>query len=493
MATDSRVHVEGVLKRLSDLGSALNPVNAVSTARAVLGAIASPPPGDPAGLESLASVFRTAAADIETIGLEVSKIGTDRLPEAWKDGAARDAVAVVGATARAVNRTPTTFQLAAAKLAGLAVEIRAQQTRWSQLRQALSDAVHDATHIGPVPMVDPTALKALAVAVARLITGCIEVYKAALGSADRAVGTFGDLKAQARAATAAQGGLSADDAVVLADKGFSPGADNGILNAAQLAKIGQLLGSMSPEDRARFEDLLARAGSDTERAWILKGLTAGHGVNELSGFADKIRGKDDQWLSDHLSLIDRGGADTQSRFGAPVKQFDQTTCGTTALIVARAETDPLYSLSLTEGDPQKFGERFADEQARMHDATNTVWPEAIGTSPMAMADWMSDNSGQPGVKYDWHPVDDTSQGGMTAAYRDVVTAVDAGRPVPLMVGGDDVTRHYVLAVGHSGGDLLIYDPGRGTTVRVPESDFMNGNLGRGGSGWNRVHGVVTPG
>src|SRR6185436_4671912 len=106
----------------------------------------------------------------------------------------------------------------------------------------------------------------------------------------------------------------------------------------------------------RSPGLLDRAGSDRERAWLHKALAAGHPVGELIGFADAIRGRDAGWCDAHLSLIDRGGTGKQSRLGHDVRQYEDTTCGTTCLIIARAECDPLYALSLTAED---FPTRFA--------------------------------------------------------------------------------------------------------------------------------------
>jgi hypothetical protein len=263
--------------------------------------------------------------------------------------------------------------------------------------------------------------------------------------------------------------------------------DAGILTVAQLRSAGRRRAELSERDRAAFTDLLDRAGSDLERAWLYKALTAGHGLGELATFAATIRGRDAGWLDGHLSLIDRGGTGEQVRLGVDVRQYEDTTCGTTSLIVTHAEADPLYALSLTEGD---FAARFKAERDRVHEETNLVWPEAFGTSPKGMAGYLNARSAVLGTEYGWRLVDDTNHREISAAMRAVVTSADRGHPVPMLVGGP-VPRHYVLVVGHSGGDVLIYEPTGGATVLVAERDFLSGSL-RDSAGFDHVQAVVLP-
>lgn len=492
MPSDDYGQITTIVQRLGDFLSLLNPIRVVQLVGDIIHEIRTPPPGDPDALEELATAFRAAGDAVVPIGRDVATVGTDRLPQAWQGGAATDAAAVITATANAVDRTPTAFRTAATALDDLAGSVRQQQRRHGELHQALHDATHDATHVAGLPIPDPTALDDLVRAVAGLVRGCIEVYTASLDSADRAASAFADLAGQARAAAAVDGGLAPDDAVVLAGQmvsvpGVGDGYDDGILSPAQLERAGERMGELSAEDRRRFDDLLAGAGSDTERAWLLKGLAAGHGVDALSGFADTIRGKDETWLNQHLSLIDRGGASDQDRLGADVRQYEDTTCGTTSLIVARAEADPLYALSLTEGD---FEANFRAERDRVHDETNLIWPEALGTTPKGMTDYMNRHADATGTEYGWHLVDDTDHREISSTMREVVSAADRGHPVPVLVGGL-APQHYVLVVGHSGGDVLIYEPSNGETIRVPEQDFLNGNLDDS-AGFDHVQAVVVP-
>lgn len=529
MSSDDYFQVSTILARLKTLSEFFvpgtfipNPVRIAELIGDVLHEIREAPPGDPDALEALAQAFRNAADVIGPIGEDTGKLGTTTLPAAWEGGAATEASAVLTATDKAIDRTPPAFRRAAETLEDLSDDIRDQQKRHGDLHEGLNDALYDATHIrvevstpdwlpgpditigGDLPMVDPTALLDLISSVYELINGCIDVYTDALDTANRTVARFADLTGEARAAAAVDGGLAPDDAVVLADKmvhgidGVGDGFDDGVLTPSQLERAGEKLSALSPADRAKFDELLAQAGSDLERAWLLKGLAAGHNVTEMTTFAASIRGKDEAWLNDHLSLIDRGGAGDQDRRGIDVRQYEDTTCGTTSLIVARAEADPLYALSLTEGN---FDENFKAERDRVHEWTNTHrvpgglphWPESLGTLPPDMAAYMNEYSAATGVEYDWRLVDDTNQRDVSGDLRDTLTAANSGSPVPMLVSDQNPGNgmHYVLVVGHEGGNVMIYEPTSGETVSVPESDFLNGNLSDS-AGYDHVQSVMVP-
>jgi hypothetical protein len=428
---------------LQRLGGALNPIQLVAGLAELVTEVATPPPGDPDALDAAAAAYRTAAAAI---------------PE-------------------------PAFTDAADALTELAASIREQQATHAELHRALRAAAYDATHVGSVPMPDPTALDDLARAAAALVRGCVQVYTASLDAADRAASRFTDIAGRARLAAAVSGGLPVELAVRLTAQMVSvlgDGYDDGILTLAQLRRVGRLT---SPE----FAELLDRAGSDQERAWLAKALTAGHDPAALTAFADRIRGQEPAWLDAHLSLIDRGGTGAQLRLGVDVRQYEDTTCGTTSLIVTRAEADPVYALRLTVGD---FPAAFKAERDLVHHQTNVLWPEPFGTSPAGMAGYLNDHANVTGIEYTWHLVDDTDPRAISAALREVLMAADRGHPAPVLVG-DLVSRHYVLVVGHSGGDVLLYEPTGGATVRVPQDAFLSGRL-KDLTGFDHVQAVVVP-
>ncbi|MFL6142533.1 MAG: hypothetical protein ACJ72N_11800 [Labedaea sp.] len=459
MSTTDYRQVTAVLRRLGALLTWLNPVELVTLLSEVVREVAEPPPGDPDALDLLAAAYRQAAGTLGATG--------------------------------AAGRAPEAFERAADALADLAGTVRRQRWRHAELHRQLHAAWYDATHVGRMPMPDPSALGELVGAVRELVAGCVALYTESLAAADRAASRFADLAGQARAAAAVAGGLAPQTAVTLAGltvgvPGIGDGYDDGILSLAQLRRAGRHTALAEP-DRGAFTTLLDLAGTETERAWLYKALTAGHALPELRAFAERIRGREPAWLDAHLSLIDRGGTGSQNRLGVDVRQYEDTTCGTTSLIVTRAEADPVYALALTDGD---FAANFAAERATVHDRTNVVWPERFGTSPAGMAAWLNAHAAALGTGYRWELVDDTDPRAISAVLRQVVTAADSGHPVPILLGGP-VPRHYVLVIGHSGGDVLLYEPTGGRTVRVAEQDFLDGRL-REPAGFDHVQAVVLP-
>ena len=531
----SRDHgqVTTVLHRLGEALALVNPVKLVSVTRGVLHEIGTPPPGDPAALRALADAFRAAATAAEPLAADVRALhavagegraepagglhavagegraepagglhaGDDRTDQAggWHGVVATSERQVVEAAAAEVAGAPRALRAAAGGLEALADRIAEQRRTHGELHERLRAAVYDATHLSGVPAPDPAALDDLARAVTGAVRGCIAVYTDAVEATDQAAAVFADVAGAARAGAAASGGLDPADAVVLAAHGVTVGGyDDGVLTFAQLRRAGERLGALSTQDAATVRALLDGASTGTERAYLLKAVAAGHDPAELAAFAAAVRGRDEPWLHNHLSLIDRGGPGAQDRFGAEVDQFDEYTCGTTSVIVARAETDPVYALGLTGGleppydqaDRDEFDRRLTAEQRLVHDATNTLWPQSLGTLPAGIADWLNKHTAAAtGVRYRWHLVDDTGRRGIGDALREVVTTVDGGHPVPILVGGP-VPRHYVLVVGHAGDDLLIFEPSSGDTVRVPAAGFVNGTLGST-AGFDHVQAVVV--
>jgi hypothetical protein len=540
MASEDHRQVTAIVARLGEALSLLNPVKLITTVRSVLHELATPPPGDPDALRALAAAFRRAATATDPIAAGVYALAARPTPPSGAaDAAARAAVASVGppapvaavvsaalpassvtassatppheaggaaaglgsasspgdlvrAAAEVVGTTPRVMRDAAVALDRLAGRVADQQRRHEELRKALRDAVRDATHIGDVPGPDPAALDDLVRAASRLVRGCIEVYTDAMAAADQAAGVFADVAGRARLGAGVAGGLDLTTAAVLAVlpvrvRGIGDGYDDGVLTTAQLGAAGQRLAALPDADRATVTGLLQDAGSDTERAYLLKAVAAGHGAADLDAFASAIRGHDEDWLHGHLSLVDRGGTGEQDRLGVRVDQCDPYTCGTTSLIVARAEADPVYALRLTGGEPAGFDQRLTAEQASVHDATNLVYPEQWGTTPHGMAKWMSKATGG---RYRWQLVDDTDPRAASRTLREVITAVDSGHAVPILVGAA-VPRHYVLVVGHAHDDLLIYEPTGGATVRVPVAEFLDGKLAPT-AGFPHLQAVVLP-
>ncbi|MFD0821827.1 hypothetical protein ACFQ0D_26725, partial [Micromonospora zhanjiangensis] len=326
------------------------------------------------------------------------------------------------------------------------------------------------------------------------VRAAIRVFEQLQAAQDTLRRGLRDVTGKARAGAFGASAGSPFDTVRLAAAGISgSGAeDNGILSTAQLRRAGDLLDALPPAERQRFDELLARAGSSVERAYLMKALAAGHGVEEIDSFADRIRGRSEYWLRTQLSLVDPGARGPVTHGGTAVRQVDGTTCGSTSILIARAMNDPIYALSLTgtgeDGEVPTFADRLRAEELRIHDATNTTWPQRLGTSPWGVSDELNEHADSFGARYDWRLVDDTSPGSVNPALDDAIGAVDAGHTVPVLIG-DSYPAHYVLLVGHEGGNLIFYDPS-GNMAVVSEDDFRNGNTSA--LGYHHVQGVIVP-
>jgi hypothetical protein len=499
VTSTDRVQVTTVALRLGRLIEALNPVTLLGTVSAAAEMVTEPPPGDPARLRQLAAAFATAGAATVPVAAGVRDVGTRALPDVWQGGAGATAGQVITATADLVGATEPAFTLAARALTEYADTVEDLRRRHADLHQRLREAWHDATHVTvlgrEIAVPDVTALDDLVRRVAELLDGCRRLCTESLSAADILAGRFADVAGRARATSMRRASGSAAGAVVLADVG--PSGDAPILTAVQAERAAVRLAGLSPGDRARMDAALAAAESPQQRAYILKAFAAGHNVGKVVAFATGIRGKDPDWLRRHLSLVDPSTTGPVTYEGAPVGQVDGTTCGSTSILMARAMADPLYTLYLTTGggtddrlaDRDSFLARMAAEEQRIHDTTNVVWPQSLGTSPWGVSDELNRHADAMGTGFDWRLVDDTSAGSVDPALRDAVTAVDGGRPVPVLIG-DQVPRHYVLMVGHDGSDLLFYDPSAAAVVRVSEQDFRNGTMRT--LGFSHVQAVITP-
>jgi hypothetical protein len=230
-------------------------------------------------------------------------------------------------------------------------------------------------------------------------------------------------------------------------------------------------------------------------------LAAGHSLSQVVAFAGQIRGRSDTWLTSHLSLGDSGTMISYN--DTALEQMTKTECGSTSVVAAKLLTDPIVAYSLTTGangqdlNASQFLARVTAMEAQTHDATNSLWPQALGTTPWGVASAMSSGAGD-GSGYQVHWVDDTDPRSAFPALQQAISAVDAGHPVPVLLaptlGGlaHGTPLHYVLITAHSDGQLSIYDPEGGGITLVPDSDFLNGTMQAVDSGAPLVNAVMTP-
>jgi hypothetical protein len=526
MASGDSAQLTTAMRRLADIAHAANPVTAipqaVSVLRTVIAECAHEPAGDPDRLDRAAAAFRTAAGAVDGLRQRVEQVGGTRLPDVWHGvagGTARTAFTAVG---HQLGSAPPVFGDVHATLDALAHALRDAKARHAAGRGHLQGAYRELTAGGLFGLA-PDVLhlrSALSRAVSEATEGlrdCVGAYDAAEAAERQAASRLREAAGRARVAPEATGArFSALDAVVLADQTYGAAAvgpyDTGVLSPAQLARATQALERLSPEDYAAMRELLAAAGSDRERAYILKALAAGHSVADVRTFAGAIRGRSGDWLDQHLVLVHPGSDRAFSYTDAngdtvAIDQYDETTCGSTSILAVRSMADPLFTLDLTTGgDPDDptatsanaFEQRLSAEEQRIHDQSTAGklgpfdYPQAIGTPPWGVADQLNQYGGATGTHYGSHWVDNTDDRGVRAALSDVEASVDSGQPVPVLIG-DGVPRHYVLVVGHHGSDLQIYEPTSGRTVTVSESDFRDGTPAFARAvGYPNVQAVVTP-
>jgi uncharacterized protein YukE len=496
------------LRRVADfLATISNPValaGAIIDAINELGSILRDVPGDPEAIDGLAADFRLMANALYTADGDIDRV-KGNVPSVWTGQAATKATAALKATQDLIEQAAPAMVRAAGGLEDYADTLRQLKKDLQHCRDQLAHVVHELSSVGGVlshtwhqvnPFDDDEDLAALIRQAINAITDAIKVFERLRDAADTLRRLMRDVEGKARAGQARSARVSAFDAVQLADAGIGGKAkeENGILTTAQLKLASQKLDALSDADRATMQQLLDGAGSEAERAYLMKALAAGHSVDDIAKFDTLIHGKDEAWLRRNLSLVSAGDTGDVTYNGVPVVQKDGTTCGSTSILVARAMNDPLYTLGLTTdngNDPNGTGfrDRLAAEEQRIHDRTNTAWPQALGTTPWGVSDEMNKSAESFGTQYDWRLVDDTSKGSVNPALDDAVGAVDHGRTVPVLIG-DSYPHHYVLLVGHEGSDLVFYEPTNGQMVRVSESDFRDGKMDA--LGYHHVQGVITP-
>ena len=160
-------------------------------------------------------------------------------------------------------------------------------------------------------------------------------------------------------------------------------------------------------------------------------------------------------------------------------QRDGVTCGPSVAVVASALLNPVSAKGLNRT-------WFHDEQGRVHAAVNRVWPRRYGTTPAGVARAITERSG---VAYRWR-----LWRGRRDRLSDVLAAVDAGRPVAMLVGRI-VPRHWVLIVGRDRmcrpGFVECYEPSSGRVRRVEIEAIRSATLTD--VGFPRAYAFVLPG
>jgi hypothetical protein len=281
-----------------------------------------------------------------------------------------------------------------------------------------------------------------------------------------------------------------------------------ILGDAQRKVVGDKLKKLNSEDKKKVEQLTKDAKSKKEKEYILKGLATNHSVAELEAFAKKIRGKDEKWLKDNLSL-------TGSSEGKGVKQQWSHSCNATTVQAVKGQLDPIYALKLHEenkditdaddSDGAKMNKKLAAEQKKMleseysgkdfgkHKGVAADRDEGAKGGGRWADDLLNDMSSVTGVKYKNKLIDDKDYK-IADAMREIEKGAKAGHPVPIVIGGSvGDYAHYVLVTGVLKGppvQWVIHDPWDGITVNRSVSDVKNGKINL--AGHKRLTAIENP-
>jgi hypothetical protein len=274
------------------------------------------------------------------------------------------------------------------------------------------------------------------------------------------------------------------------------GDEAGVLSPAQLARAVAQHRQLPAADRTRLDGLLDALPAPA-RGYLLKAFAAGHPLAELTAFAHTIAGRDANWLRTRLRPIDPYEPGLVHFRGYLFRQYDGTSCGSTAIVVAHAMTDPIFALRLTTGGGpdadedtgELFLARLKTEERRVHDTTNLVWPQLLGTPPWGVRDQMNQPAVGIGGGYEWTVVQDWVPGAADTVLREALLAVARGHPVPVLIG-DLIPRHYVLLVGRTRAGALFYEPSRGSIVLVPNDDLRDRDFSA--LGFAQLKGAVVP-
>lgn len=321
--------------------------------------------------------------------------------------------------------------------------------------------------------------------------------------------------------TALVTGVSAVDQVnVSAD-------DTGPLRGSVAWRAQAALDAMDPDQRAAAQALIDNAPDDVRRGWVLAAVAAGMTGPALARYARRLSAMTPKELSlmdGTVTEVDQEG----NRRQVPVfTQPDNTTCGSSSLVMARMLNDPGYAMYIATGydphtdqqvpaiggnlpqmnDPalEQPQRRFHQAAMDMHLQTNgprnngdwqVPWPGTVGTQPWAAANQMSGSSGVAGSDYTVQFVDPTDR---AYTYDKIVDAADNGHAVPvysydIVTPATESGAHVVLVVGTDGDDLKVYDPGPGEVKTVTRGDFVDAPEGRGPKtlGWDRPMAAVLP-
>jgi hypothetical protein len=254
---------------------------------------------------------------------------------------------------------------------------------------------------------------------------------------------------------------------------LASGQAQGLLAQPQATALTAYLPTMAATRRAALDGWLSAAGSDMERIFILKALSAGEPDEAVAAYAADMRGKGAaqvlSWstMSDPMDLV----------------QQWEDACGPALLMTAVGELDPRYAWELnkqyrlTEVAPTGVNAGLAEQQR--------VWLEGYGGIAVPRG-----SGGGAGIgisrmlnemlapitraSYSVVTVSDTA-----GALAQIAGVVASGYDVPLRLAWDpsDTAAHFLLAIATDGQPgalrLQVHDTYTGKTAWVTEAEILS--------------------
>jgi len=286
------------------------------------------------------------------------------------------------------------------------------------------------------------------------------------------------------------GKLPAGDARMLAEQS----ARRGVIGEAQAISAARRAAALPDGERARFQQALAGAGSDTEKAFIYKALAAGHSVDEVEGFARSIRNAGDEELIRGYTLSDPLGDD---RLQLGLKQQFGDSCVPTVAQTLHGDSDPIYAQQVRSqnADPHKVGTlngqnpnlAVAGEQKRLLEevgyghAVPDGLPGGAGTKRARIDEVLNSVSQQTGVHYQSQElaVNDRWPEKQEPMLDQMASQLRQGIATPFEIRTpDDRIGHEALAIAVEGeGEnqrFLVHDPGTGDTAWLDRKELELG-------------------
>lgn len=493
----------------------------------------SPPPGEPDSIDAFAETYDAAAIVVEEIGTTLGTVSQSSLPAALVGVTGASAPQVLSAVQTLVSSEAEGLRTGGTAFHTYADAVRDARTAHEPGAASIRDghralggiSVDPWRLLNPLTTADEVAgvLAALGSGIRRILDGvtvCHNAYDAAWEAGEALRRALSDANGYARlAGVDVPVGQTRIDVLVSRTTYTGDDPDSAVLSEHEWAAYQQQWASLSDEERERILAAMREADDPRVSALLMSALATGAGASAVVALAAAIAGStgaDRERLIEELSGLGVGGDGPATVDGEIFDQYNDLTCGSTALVALAAQSDPFLAYWLRTGDlldghvpaylegidPDGGGssveERMTYLQQAVQDRANDLpgpidYPNVGGTAPGGA----TRDAGLSGTDYglDWTNALGGDSGRGEALTRAAETA-NAGTPVPLLVGPAEntVPQHYVLIVGFHDGEYEVYDPSSGRTGQVSEDILLNGSdvpvdeLGR----WFQVYAVMNP-